>query len=175
MSERLGNPNHSFSPGGAAAVPERDVDAVLARLAALRQELFGFFVERRTRREGEAPTRLQLHLLMRLYEHGGSTVSEVAEFLGVSRPTASQLATALTERGWLARETEQDDRRRHRVILTETGRALVRARKEARDARLRRVIARLTPEERAILVALAERIASLLVEDAEGEQDPLLP
>ena len=173
MSEQLGKANHDTKTDGspdAADATQRSVgvEEVLAHLSDLRQRLFGFFVERRTRQEGEIPTRLQLHLLNRLSDRGGSTVSEIASFLGVSRPTASQLATTLAERGWVTREMERADRRRHRVVLTEEGLSLVRKRQAAREAQLRRVVAGLTVEERASLLRLSERIGALILEGDPG-------
>lgn len=160
MDKSLGDANKTRVPE-----PQVTVDEVLGHLSELRQRLFGFFVERRTREEGESPTRLQLHLLTRLSEHEASTVSEIAGFLGVSRPTASQLTSALVDRGWLDREMESSDRRRHRVYLTATGRALVRQRQAERAAHLRRIVENLTPEERTSLLHLSERIATLILED----------
>lgn len=160
MSEPLVNPNENPHPDDKVTVEE-----ALRRLTDLRQRLFGFFVERRTRQEGESPTRLQLHLMTRLAHHEASTVSEIAGFLGVSRPTASQLTSALAERGWLEREMESQDRRRHRVTLTDAGRALVATRQAEREAHLRRIVENLTPEERASLLHLSQRIASLILAD----------
>lgn len=176
MSEQLAMPNHDHPDPSSQVLPgvaPVTVDEALAHVAALRQRLFGFFVERRTRQESESPTRLQLHLLTRLAERGATTVSEIAGFLGVSRPTASQLTSALVERGWLDREMESADHRRHRVALTAEARVLVEDRQKARQARFRTILEKLTPEERASLVHLSERIATLfLSQDGDGPPDP---
>lgn len=176
MSEQLVMPNNNHTDPPRQTLPGAQpvsVDEALTHVATLRQRMFGFFVERRTRQESESPTRLQLHLLTRLAEREASTVSEIAGFLGVSRPTASQLTGALVERGWLDREMASSDQRRHRVALTAEGHALVKERQKAREARLRTILEALTPEERAALVHLSERIATLFLgHDGSGPPVP---
>ncbi len=53
---------------------------------------------------------------------GGSAV-DMIRGLGVSRQAASQLIDTLVVRGYLAREMNNDDRRRLDITLTERGRA----------------------------------------------------
>jgi DNA-binding MarR family transcriptional regulator len=53
---------------------------------------------------------------------GGSAV-DMIRGLGVSRQAASQLIDTLVVRGYLAREINNDDRRRLDITLTERGRA----------------------------------------------------
>ena len=53
---------------------------------------------------------------------GGSAV-DLIRGLGVSRQAASQLIDTLVVRGYLAREVNNDDRRRLDITLTERGRA----------------------------------------------------
>jgi len=57
--------------------------------------------------------------------HAGSTVSELAAFLGVTLPTASALVDRLARAALLQHDEDPDDRRRLRLRLTETGRVLL--------------------------------------------------
>ncbi|HJP79076.1 MAG TPA: MarR family transcriptional regulator [Pseudonocardiaceae bacterium] len=89
---------------------------------------------------------------------GGSAV-DMIRGLGVSRQAASQLIDTLVVRGYLARETNNDDRRRLDIMLTERGRgaaAVVRGAVERVHAELVTMIsARDLAGLRAGLTALA--------------------
>lgn len=137
------------------------VTETMARLKAVQHQLFGVFVERRKERDSTMPTRLQSHVLESVRDQGETSTSEVAEMLNISVPTASQLVNTLVERGWMLRETEVLDRRRHRLSLTDQGNALVTAQTSERRDRMEALLTQLSAEERTALVALAERIQEL--------------
>jgi DNA-binding MarR family transcriptional regulator len=59
--------------------------------------------------------------------NGRSTVSELARDLGVDRAAISRLVASLQELGHLSRESDERDRRRQPVVLTEEGRRLMLA------------------------------------------------
>ncbi len=143
------------------------VDEAIAELAALRQQLLGAFVERRHRRPAGLPTRLQEYLLCMVHDRGVMPVSDVAPLLDVAPATASQLLTAVEERGWLERAIVAGDRRRHRVALTAAGLALVERMEVRRRERLAAVLAEFSGEERAQLIALARRVAGVLARQAD--------
>lgn len=52
-----------------------------------------------------------------------STLTELAEYLGVQLPTASKLADGLVRRGEITRREDAEDRRRNRLALTPAGQA----------------------------------------------------
>jgi len=54
------------------------------------------------------------------------SLSELAELLGVTLPTASAMIDRLVRAGWLQADTDVDDRRRIRLSLTPAGSALLR-------------------------------------------------
>jgi DNA-binding MarR family transcriptional regulator len=56
---------------------------------------------------------------------GRSTVSELASEVGVDRAAVSRLVAGLHELGFVSRETDERDRRRQPVVLTEAGRGLM--------------------------------------------------
>ncbi|MGO9583033.1 MAG: MarR family winged helix-turn-helix transcriptional regulator [Acidimicrobiales bacterium] len=92
--------------------------------------------------------------------HGGWSAADMIHGLEVTKQAASQLIDTLVIRGYLARETDPEDRRRMTIELTERGRAAavaVGAGIAAVDAELAE---RLSPPElhglRAGLTALAE-------------------
>jgi DNA-binding MarR family transcriptional regulator len=59
--------------------------------------------------------------------HGGATVVDVAEHLGVTKQSASQLVDQLVQRGYITREPHPDDARARLLALTARGVACTRA------------------------------------------------
>jgi DNA-binding MarR family transcriptional regulator len=58
---------------------------------------------------------------MFLYRHPGSSLSSLAEHLGVTRPTASALTERLVQRGFVNRTEHPKERRQVVLKLTEAG------------------------------------------------------
>ena len=56
-----------------------------------------------------------------------SSITEMAETLGTSRPTLSQIVCDMAEHGLLSVKTNERDRRCKRIMLTEKGRDTVKA------------------------------------------------
>ncbi len=63
----------------------------------------------------------QFRTLMFLYRHPGSSLSSLAEHLGVTRPTASALTERLVQRGFVDRTEHPKERRQVVLKLTEAG------------------------------------------------------
>lgn len=63
----------------------------------------------------------QFRTLMFLYRYPGSSLSSVAEHLGVTRPTASALTERLVQRGFVDRTEHPKERRQVVLKLTEVG------------------------------------------------------
>lgn len=63
----------------------------------------------------------QFRTLMFLYRHPGSSLSSLAEHLGVTRPTASALTERLVQRGFVNRTEHPKERRQVVLKLTEAG------------------------------------------------------
>ncbi len=67
----------------------------------------------------------QVRLLFHLARHGPTAMSEVAEWLGVDRATATGAVDRVERRGLVCRERRDDDRRVIECRLSEAGAALV--------------------------------------------------
>jgi len=63
-------------------------------------------------------THVQLHALFALKRHGPMSMTELAEELHISAPTATALADRLVESAWITRAYNQSDRRIVRLALT---------------------------------------------------------
>lgn len=63
----------------------------------------------------------QFRTLAFLSRHPGSSLSAAAEFIGLTLPTMSVLVDGLVQRGLVDRTTDQHDRRRVLLTLTDAG------------------------------------------------------
>jgi DNA-binding MarR family transcriptional regulator len=96
------------------------------------------------------------------FEH--RTLSSIAEELGISVSATTQSADRLEKAGMVARVPGLDDRRTRYLQLTPHGAEIMRARREQRIERARRVLERFTPEERDRLVEALNTLKRVALE-----------
>lgn len=104
----------------------------------------------------------QYHLLEALDGAGQLGVARVAEAAGVAAPTATRMLDGLTRDGVVERQRCTEDRRVVNVKLTEHGRALVQAKREAVSEKRREIYSSLDPAERKRAAGLLERLAEAI-------------
>jgi DNA-binding MarR family transcriptional regulator len=112
--------------------------------------------------EGPPMTSTQRLALFETAIGGPLRLSELAERLGITAPTASRAVDGLVELGLLQRLPDPDDRRAVRIDTTEPGRKDVEGKKARAAAALEPAIAALSAPERARLAALLARLADAL-------------
>ena len=61
------------------------------------------------------------YILLGMVQRRSPTLSEMADYQGVSLPSISSTVTTMEERGWVLRERDTQDRRVVRVLLTDAG------------------------------------------------------
>jgi DNA-binding MarR family transcriptional regulator len=110
--------------------------------------------------------RRQMGLVAYLAAEGPTTVSALAEALGVSLPAASTLTRALEEEGLVERREDPADRRRTVVALNETTAAEVRAWLEAHDRPFVKTLDALDETERTAFLKGLDLLAEALVEES---------
>lgn len=97
----------------------------------------------------------QFRAMVFLYRQPGSSLSDVAEHIGLTLPSISKMIDKLVARKLVRRETSRDDRRYITLTLTARGRATLQF---ARQGTQMRVAAMLTPlsgaERRLIMQAI---------------------
>jgi DNA-binding MarR family transcriptional regulator len=97
------------------------------------------------------------------------TVSQLAKFLGVGKPTASILVQQLVERGLVTRTEGTSDRRQAVLRLSAQGQEIGSGRHQERKKQWERWLSRLSDED---LKALARGFAAILdVVRQESEQE----
>ncbi|MFL5962814.1 MAG: MarR family winged helix-turn-helix transcriptional regulator [Gaiellaceae bacterium] len=93
---------------------------------------------------------------------GPVRLSELAERMGITAPTASRAVDGLVDLGLLERLPDPADRRAVRIDVTRAGRKHVEERKVRAAAALEPAVAALSEQDRARLAALLTRLANAL-------------
>ena len=94
----------------------------------------------------------QLRTLLFVTRRDGSSLSDVAEHIGLSLPSASRLVDLLVERGLLRRRTSSADRRRIVLAATPRGQSLMESVRAGVQTKVARRLADLPPDVRVALV-----------------------
>ncbi|MDF3073446.1 MAG: Transcriptional regulator [Alphaproteobacteria bacterium] len=109
--------------------------------------------------EAKGVTVAEWVLLRALFDHDTQQPSALADTLGLTRGAISKLADRLQKKSLLAREADDDDRRAHRLRLTQAGRALVPQLAALADENDARFFAALSEKDRAALAAMLRQLA----------------
>ena len=104
----------------------------------------------------------QFRTLGFLFKHEGASLSDVAEHIGLGLPAMSVLVDGLVSRGLVKRRTDQDDRRRMTLMLTESGRARMISAREATVAHLENILRQLSAEDRSTILHAMELLKELV-------------
>jgi DNA-binding MarR family transcriptional regulator len=114
--------------------------------------------------------------LIELVKARGIAQGELAGLLGLEKSTVSRLAAGLERKGWIRRGRDEGNQRYVRLYLTAEGGAVAARLWGAWHSRQARILAGLTPEERAGLAAgLRGLVRGLAAEGLPGEGPPDQP
>jgi DNA-binding MarR family transcriptional regulator len=94
----------------------------------------------------------QFRALAYVNRHEGTSLSEVAEHIGLSLPSMSALIDGLVIQGLVIRQTHPEDRRRMTLTLTDRGSTTLRKAREATASYLEERLGQLTTTERATVI-----------------------
>jgi DNA-binding MarR family transcriptional regulator len=120
------------------------LDVVPLAMRAIRAEL-----RKHGAKEVSVP---QFRTLAYLNQHEGTSLSDVAEHIGLTLPSMSALVDSIVMKGLVIRQTHPEDRRRMTLTLTERGRATLRVAHEAAASYLEEKIGQLSATERATVI-----------------------
>lgn len=105
-------------------------------------------IRRETRRAAAPQISIpQFRSLALLRRQPGASLSDVAEHLGVTKPTSSVLIGRLVSRGLVERRTDPDERRRVLLTLTAQGSSLLDAARGSAVEAFALVLQRLSAED----------------------------
>ncbi len=141
------------------------VDELVWLLEALR----GLDIERNPLRDvGISPP--QFALLDWVARHPGTKLKEIAAGLGVTPPTVSVALQRLEQAGLVSRRRDPRDRRVARFFPTPRGKALHLKAERFKRQRAERLLAALTPKERAELVRLLAKAMGASAHEGKRER-----
>jgi DNA-binding MarR family transcriptional regulator len=109
--------------------------------------------------EGPPMTSTQRLALFETAIGGPLRLSDLAQCMGITAPTASRAVDGLVELGLLERLPDPGDRRAVRIDVTRPGRKLIEERKARAAAALEPAVGALSAQDRARLAALLARLA----------------
>ena len=113
------------SPSSAIDIAGSSADLDRLRVVTLR-------IARRIRTNSpETTTASQLSMLGTVMRHGPCTISFIAEVEHVQPPSASKIVASLEQQGLVTRQTDPDDRRCSKIIITDAGLDMVAHVREA--------------------------------------------
>ena len=105
----------------------------------------------------------------------GSSLSAVAEFIGLSLPAMSRLVDGLVEQRLMDRRPCDDDRRHVRLSVTASGQAALREARELAQAALAQAVAHLTPGQQAALVDTMRLLRDVFAPEAAAADESSHP
>lgn len=113
----------------------------------------------------------QVNTLFRLYHHGPSPISDLADHLGITLAAVSQLLNPLIDAGYILRSINPADRRVKLISLTDQGTDAVKASMQSRHAWVEDLAHLLTPSEKGQILAGLELLNDR-IQDLFRKEDP---
>lgn len=110
-------------------------------------------------------------IMVNTFALGSIEPSQLASILGVARPTVTSNLDRLERDGLLARQTDPENRRRVRIVLTAKGRAAVKNVIPAHRAVEKELLAGVQPKHRAQLEQLLHLLLQSLLESTPRAAD----
>jgi DNA-binding MarR family transcriptional regulator len=144
---------------------ELDVDRTDISLIALRRILRATDMYARDLAREAGLTAVQLRVLQIVAEKGRATPTELSSRMSVTMATVSSLIKKLEAKGLLTRRRSTTDRRQTDLEITSAGLTKVQAAPDALQQKYVKQFEGLEEWEQAMIVAVLERVASML--DAE--------
>lgn len=120
---------------------EEVIETILTGMKAVREEM-----RRGKPAEISVP---QFRVLAFLKRHPGSSLSSIAEHIGLTLPSMSIAVDGLVKRGLVTREPSTDDRRKLVLHLTDDGGSSFEQATEATRTRFVAMLSRMDPNDRA--------------------------
>jgi DNA-binding MarR family transcriptional regulator len=105
----------------------------------------------------------QFRTVAYINRHPGASLSDAAEFIGLTLSSMSILVNGLVERGLVSRETSVADRRRVSLTLTAAGKTMFDDVLERVQSRLAEMVAALSEAERAVVVQAMELLRPIFL------------
>ena len=147
-------------PAGAAAPAVRSATLAKAFVSLIPHMMGSLRRHLRTAEGGDLRVG-QFRMMMAIAMESELSVSNAAEVMGLTLPSASKMADELVREGLIQRREDHHDRRRALLSLTPAGGAVLRTVQQAAEDHFAAIFEPLTPMERAFLLCAAETLRPL--------------
>ena len=107
-------------------IDSKTADELLRAMTVLARTVSHVLETRVVETTEEPLTGSKLQLLLLLGQRGAQTPTQIARFLGISKPAVTQAVDAMLESGFVSRETSKADRRGYDLELTTRGKSVFR-------------------------------------------------
>lgn len=141
---------------------ENDLAQMIDRLDQEVPALFRSFAAYLFPSSRDGLTHVQTGMLKLLYYEGAQTVSEIADFMGVTMAAVSSLTDRLLKNKLITRERSEKDRRVVIISLTAEGRELIQLFLQQRRRKLERLLEALGREKSEQLLAVVADLKAAL-------------
>lgn len=152
--------------------PARDLDTAL--VTAMDRTISRYLRSLKSAIEqAEGPGRLtmaQLRCLQAFGADGTALTTHLARRMNVAVPTMTSMIDGLAERGLVVRHPDPADRRQVRIVMTDTGHAVLGRYQAVLDTRLRTLIGHLNTTQKRRLLAAIQDVAMMLDADAANDE-----
>ncbi len=98
-------------------------------------------------------------------------LTQIREYLAISKAAVSQMLSSLEKRGYLTREIDQTNRRNLIVSLTPAGQAILREKDEEADSRFEKIIAEMGEADTREFIRLIEKMNDALKASTENRRN----
>jgi DNA-binding MarR family transcriptional regulator len=140
---------------------DTDKDVIGREMLKVIPQVMGVIrAEMRKRRRSDLSV-MQFRAMVYLDLDPGASLSAVAEYLGLTLPTVSQMIDGMVEKGLVTRQESTIDRRRIRLSLTDQGRDVLEKSFSGTQAYLGEIISQLEVQELATLYQVLQLLDSL--------------
>ena len=152
--------NESLAPASAAASAVA-ADTLARAFVSLIPHMMGSLRRHLRTAEGGDLRVGQFRMMMAVAMSPELSISEAAEVMGLTLPSASKIADELARAGLLQRKEDHRDRRRSLLSLTPGGVAVLQSVQRAAENHFIQIFQPLTPMERGFLLCAAETLRPL--------------
>lgn len=97
-------------------------------------------------------------IMYELWRYGKLEVRFLADRIGISKATVSNVSNTLEKKGYCGRESDESDRRKTRLFLTEEGRTTVSALYPPFHEEEKRLVSHLNQGEKTTLIRLLQKM-----------------
>ena len=124
------------------------------------------------RRHRSGLTVPQFRTLYYIHATPRSSLSEVADFIGLSLPAMSRMVEGLVEKGYLDRRTCQNDRRHVRLSVTSLGETALAESRQLAQAQLAGIVGQLTSAQQRQVIDTMQLVREVFAPELGVETSP---